>query len=49
MPLSQAGRAHDRLPHSTPAVLTDCGHVPWVEQPTASDAAVEAWLGGLGT
>jgi proline iminopeptidase len=48
-PLSQAGRAHDRLPHSTLAVLSGCGHFPEVEQPDAFAAAVEAWFGGLGS
>ena len=48
-PLSQAGRAHDRLPHSTLAVLPRCGHFPWVEQPAAFDAAVGAWFDRLGS
>jgi proline iminopeptidase len=48
-PVSQAGRAHDRLPRSTLAVLAGCGHFPWVEQPAAFDAAVEAWFAGLAT
>lgn len=34
----------DRFPKSTVAVIDDCGHYPWVEQPAAFREAVENFL-----
>ena len=48
-PVSQAMRMHDVLPVSTLAVIEDSGHLPWIEQPAAFDAACEAWFKELAT
>jgi proline iminopeptidase len=46
-PVSQAMRMHDELPTSTLAIIENSGHLPWVEQPEAFDAACNAWFKGL--
>lgn len=43
-PVSQAARMHENLPDSTLAIIKDCGHFPWVEQPEAFRAACAAWF-----
>ncbi len=34
----------DLFPHGRSAVVEDCGHFPWVEQPAAFRAAIDAFL-----
>jgi proline iminopeptidase len=46
-PVSQAMRIHDALPGSSLAVIPDCGHLPWVEQPDAFAAACTSWFESL--
>ncbi|MBM7804944.1 pimeloyl-ACP methyl ester carboxylesterase [Geodermatophilus bullaregiensis] len=36
----------DLFPHGRVAVIDDCGHFPWVEQPAAFRAAVDPFLAG---
>ena len=43
-PPYQARRIARHLPGARAAVLEDCGHLPWVEEPEAFAAAVGDWL-----
>jgi proline iminopeptidase len=44
----QSERIVRALPGATLAVLEESGHLPWVEEPDAFEAAVERWLAGNG-
>ncbi|MHA3701046.1 alpha/beta fold hydrolase [Jatrophihabitans sp. YIM 134969] len=43
-PVSQGQRAHEAMPTSTLTVIAEAGHLPWVEQPEAFTAALDAWF-----
>ena len=43
-PTTQAQRIHEAVPSSTLAIIPESGHLPWVEQPAAFDAACEQWF-----
>jgi len=43
-PITQAQRIHEALPSSTLAIIPESGHLPWIEQPAAFDAACEQWF-----
>jgi proline iminopeptidase len=42
--ISQGGRMLERIPNATLAVITNSGHVPWIEQPATLDRACDDWL-----
>ncbi|MBW3645699.1 MAG: alpha/beta hydrolase [Actinobacteria bacterium] len=46
-PPSEAERIRRKVPHADLVVLEHSGHLPWVEEPDAFDAAVHDWLAGL--
>lgn len=46
-PPSEAERIRRKVPHADLVVLEHGGHLPWVEEPDAFDAAVHDWLARL--
>lgn len=43
-PISQSIRIYQQIPKASIAIFNNSGHCPWIEQPVAFNAAVEAWL-----
>lgn len=47
VPLDVGKRAHDLLPKSRFAIISRCGHAPYLEQPTIFSQVLTAFLGDL--
>ncbi|MDB5149376.1 MAG: Pimeloyl-ACP methyl ester carboxylesterase [Mucilaginibacter sp.] len=43
-PVSQAARIRERIMHSKMAVISNCGHMPWIEQPEEFYSQCEIWF-----
>jgi proline iminopeptidase len=43
-PISQGQRLHEAIASSTLVLIPESGHMPWIEQPAAFDAACEQWF-----
>jgi proline iminopeptidase len=43
-PISQGQRMHENIASSTLVLIQESGHMPWIEQPAAFDAACEQWF-----
>jgi proline iminopeptidase len=43
-PISQGQRMHEAIASSTLVLIKESGHMPWLEQPAAFDAACEQWF-----
>lgn len=44
---TQATRIYENLQSGNMAVINNCGHCPWLEQPRILNAVIDAWLEGL--
>lgn len=42
--ISQSVRIYEKLVKGSLAVINNCGHIPWIEQPALFSAACENWL-----
>ncbi len=43
-PITQGERMRDKIASSRLVVIENCGHMPWIEQPEAFNAACETWF-----
>ncbi len=46
-PISQAARIHNRIKGSKLEIISESGHLPWVEQPAVFSSACEDWIKGV--
>ena len=43
-PITQGQRMHEAMPTSKLVIIPESGHMPWIEQPAAFEAACEQWF-----